>query len=223
MEQAAHIEVPGAQAIDAVILRPRDATRCLVFAHGAGAGMRHRFMDAAAIALAERAVATVRFQFPYMQQGKRRPDSPRVLEAIIRHAVEFAHKELPDLPLFAGGKSMGGRMTSLAQAQEPLSAVRGLVYFGFPLHAPKKPDTKRAAHLSDISVPMLFLQGTRDTLADLELLGPIVDELDTAAMHVAEGADHSFSVLKRSGRTDQDVLTELADVSVAWMNKVASV
>jgi len=204
----------GAGEVSALVMRPPDARAMLVIGHGAGAGMRHAFMDAVARRLADRGVATFRYQFPFMEAGGRRPDPRPVLLATVRAAVAAARARTPDLPLFAGGKSMGGRMTSMAAAETPLEAVRGIVLLGFPLHPAGRPASDRAAHLSRVTVPMLFLNGTRDKLAQLELLEPICDELGSSArLRVIDGADHSFHVLKRSGRTDDEVLDELADAT----------
>jgi len=202
---------------------PASADACYVFAHGAGAGMKHPFMTGIASGLAQRHVATLRFQFPYMEQGSSRPDSPKVAQAAVRAAVQEAAKRLPGLPLFAGGKSYGGRMTSQAQAAEPLADVKGIVFLGFPLHAAGKPSTERANHLADIQVPMLFLQGTRDTLADLGLIRETVGSLGArAALHVIDGGDHSFQVLVRSGRSNEQVREELLDTMLQWMKSVSS-
>jgi uncharacterized protein len=209
--------VPGAGEVSALFLRPSDAHRLLVLAHGAGAGMAHPFLESLAAELAALGVATFRYQFPYMEHRGRRPDPPSLLSATVGAAVRAAASAAPDLPLFAGGKSMGGRMTSQAAAEHLIDGVRALVFFGFPLHPPKQPGTKRADHLSRVTVPMLFLQGTRDEFAELELLRPICDRLGAlATLHVIEGADHSFHVLKRSGRTDAEVLGELARVAAAF-------
>jgi len=203
--------------LSALLLRPPEARSLLVFAHGAGAGIEHRFMTAVAERLAARRVATFRYQFPYMEAGRRRPDRPPKLTAAVRAAVDAASAAAPGLPLFAGGKSMGGRMTSTAAAEEPLPGVRGLVFFGFPLHPAGRPGTARGDHLDAVTVPMLFLQGTRDRLADLDLLRPICDRLgDRATLRVIDGADHGFHVLKRSGRTDDEVLDQLADLAAEW-------
>ncbi len=207
--------------VSALILRPEEARGLLVFAHGAGAGMRHPFMNAVADELAGRRIATFRYQFLYMEQGGGRPDLPHVLAATVRAAVQAATELAPDLPLLAGGKSLGGRMTSTAASQSPLPGVRGLVFFGFPLHPPEQPSTERARHLQSVTVPMLFLQGTRDQLADLDLLRPVCSELgNRAQLRVIEGADHSFHVLKRSGRTDRAVLAELAATVVDWAGQL---
>jgi hypothetical protein len=188
-----------------------------VLAHGAGAGMRHPFLERIAQALATRGVATFRYEFAYMEQKKGRPDPPAVAQARVRDAVLEASRAAPGLPLLAGGKSFGGRMTSQAQAQEPLPGVRGLVFLGFPLHPPGRPGTSRAEHLSEVRIPMLFLQGTRDEFAGLDLLRPVVAALgDRATLHLVEGGDHSFKMLKRTGRTEEDVMGELAETIVAW-------
>ena len=205
-----------------VLMRPADARWMLVLAHGAGAGMRHAFMEALAEELARVAVATLRYQFPYLEEGRGVPDRPKVLAATVAAAARAAGEVAPGLPLLAGGKSMGGRMSSQAAADGLLHEVRGLVFFGFPLHPPKQPGTKRAEHLSKVQVPMLFLQGTRDALADLKLLRPICKDLGPrATLHVIEMADHSFHVLKKSGRNDQEVLRELAAATAAWAEKIA--
>lgn len=203
--------VPG------LLLRPAGATHLYVLGHGAGAGMRHPFMEAIAAALAERGVASFRYEFAYMRERRGRPDVPAVAAATVRDAVAVAAEAAPDLPLLAGGKSFGGRMTSTAQAEAPLPGVLGLAFLGFPLHPPKQPGDKRAAHLADVGIPMLFLQGTRDDLADLTLLRPICERLGArATLHEIEGADHSFHMLKRSGRTDAEVLQELATTIAEW-------
>jgi len=203
--------------VSGLLLRPPDARWLYVFAHGAGAGMRHRFMSALAEALAERGVATLRYQFPYSEAGGRRPDPPGVLQATVRAAVTTAATVAPGLPLLAGGKSLGGRMTSSAAAKTALPGVRGLVFVGFPLHAPGRSGTERAEHLEQVGVPMLFLQGTRDALADLELMRAVCARLGArATLHVVEGGDHSFAVLKRSGRSDAEVVRELADTIARW-------
>ena len=203
--------------MSALLLRPTTARRLLVLAHGAGAGMRHPFMEKLAGELAGVGVTTLRYQFPYMEGRRRVPDAPAVLMATVVAAVRAAAEAAPDLPLLAGGKSMGGRMTSQAAAQRPLEGVRGLVFFGFPLHPPNQPGTKRAEHLAKVAIPMLFLQGTRDTLADLTLLRPVCTKLGSrATLHVIETADHSFHVLKKSGRSDPEVLRELAEKAASW-------
>jgi predicted alpha/beta-hydrolase family hydrolase len=207
--------------VSALYFRPAHPQAMLVFAHGAGAGMRHGFMAGMAERLAARNIATLRFQFPYMERGGQRPDRQAVMVSTVRAAVEAASRNSGKLPLFAGGKSMGGRMTSLAEAAEPLD-VRGIIFFGFPLHAAGSRDIRRAEHLTQVRVPMLFLQGTRDDLAPLELLQPIIMELgERATLHVIEGADHSFRVPRRSGRSDDQVLDELADTAAGWIARVS--
>lgn len=197
---------------------PASPHACYVFAHGAGAGMEHAFMAEVAGGLAERGVATLRFQFPFMAQGSKRPDAPAVAHAAVRAAVAEAARRAPGLPLFAGGKSYGGRMTSQAQAVQPLPGVRGLVFAGFPLHPAGKPSTARAAHLAAVRIPMLFLQGTRDALADLDLVRRTTEPLaDRATLHVVEGADHAFHVLVRSGRTNAQSREELLDAMAGWI------
>jgi uncharacterized protein len=188
-----------------------------VLAHGAGAGMRHPFLEAITQALLERDVATLRYEFPYMEAHRNRPDSPGVAAARVREAVERARTEWPGLPLVAGGKSFGGRMTSTAQAEVPLPGVRGLVFLGFPLHPPGKPSTSRADHLAQVRVPLLFLQGSRDEFAQLELLTGVCRQLgELATLHLIEAGDHSFKVPKRTNRTAAQVMAELADRIVAW-------
>ena len=195
-----------------------DARYLYVFAHGAGAGMQHPFMVRASEALGRHGIATHRYEFPYMKAGKSRPDSPAVAEAAVREAVQEAAKKAPAARLLAGGKSFGGRMTSQAQAREPLPGVRGLVFFGFPLHAPGKPSDERAAHLAQVKVPMLFLQGSRDEFATLDLLQPVVKKLGKlATLELFDDADHSFHVPARSGRKDAEVVRELASVLAAWI------
>ena len=207
----------GEARLDALLLRPPGARALYVLAHGAGADMRHRFLQAVAEALAEERVATFRYQFPYAQARRRRPDPPQVLHQTVRAAIEAGHAAAPDLPLVAGGKSMGGRMTTQAQAELPIARVRGIALLGFPLHPAGAPSVKRAEHLAGVDVPLLFLQGTRDELADLSLLQPIVARLLLAELCIIDGADHSFHVLRRSGRTDADVLRELARSIAAWV------
>ena len=215
------IEVPDAGPVSALLLRPPDAWLLYVLAHGAGAGMRHAFMNDIAEALAGRGIATLRYQFPYVESGGGRPDSPEVAEATVRAAVAAARSAAPDLALLAGGKSFGGRMTSNAMAHSPLDGVRGIVFLGFPLHPPRRPGVSRAAHLGRVEVPMLFLQGTRDELAQLELLTPLVADLGSkATLHIVEGADHGFAVLKRSGRSHAQVLDELAGTTAEWARRL---
>ena len=206
--------------VSALLERPDSARWLMVLGHGAGAGMRHHFMEDAAAALASHQIATFRYQFPYMEKRTSRPDPQPVLLATVRSAVAAAHAAAGDLPLLAGGKSMGGRMTSLASAEDGLPDVRGLVFFGFPLHPPGAPGTGRAEHLERVGAPMLFLQGTRDKLADLGLLGPVIERLGSkATLHIVEGGDHSFAVPKRSGRSLEDVLEELARTVAAWAER----
>jgi uncharacterized protein len=220
--QKLKIAIENSGAVSALLLLPTDARACFVFAHGAGAGMTHRFMEAAAGGLCERGIATLRYQFPYMEQGSRRPDAPDVAHAAVRSAVGEAWRCCPRLPLFAGGKSFGGRMTSQAQAIAPLPHISGLVFLGFPLHPLGKPSADRAKHLSSIHVPMRFVQGSRDKLAELRLLEPVVNGLAAPALlHVIEQADHSFHVPARSGRKDGEVLVEILDGLSAWIDRVA--
>jgi uncharacterized protein len=214
------VSVSDNVAVSALLLRPAQARAVYVFAHGAGAGMAHPSMDTIAAGLADRGIATLRYQFPYMEKGSKRPDPPGIAHATVRSAVAEAARVCSDLPLFAGGKSFGGRMTSQAQAKLPLAGVRGLVFLGFPLHAAGKPWHERANHLADIGSPMLFLQGTRDALAELDLLEPVVKRLGArATLHLIDHADHSFHVLKRSGRTAGEVMAELLDAFAAWVAK----
>lgn len=211
------IDVPGSGAVSAILSQPENPIACYVFAHGAGAGMTHRFMEAVATGLAARRIATLRYQFPYMERASKRPDSPAVAHAAVRAAVTAAAAALPRLPLIAGGKSFGGRMTSQAQAAMPLPNVRGLCFFGFPLHPAGKPATERGDHLAQVDVPMLFLQGTRDALADVSLIEPLVASLaPRATLHLVADADHSFHVPARSGRKDAQVLDEILDVMAGW-------
>jgi uncharacterized protein len=215
--------VEGAGEMPGLLVRPANARWLLVLAHGAGAGMRHPFLEALARELAELGVASFRYQFPYMEERRRVPDSPAVLTATVAAAVRAAAHLAPELVLLAGGKSMGGRMTSTAASQDLLEGVGGLVFFGFPLHPPKRPGTKRAEHLEKVKMPMLFLQGTRDEFADLTLLRPICDGLGSlATLRVIEGADHSFHVLKKSGKSDGEVLRELARVTGEWAARAES-
>jgi len=212
----------GDASVSALLLAPIDARVCYVLAHGAGAGMMHPFMGAVAQGLAARGIATLRYQFPYMERGSRRPDTPRVAHAAVRAAVTEAAQRLPGVPLLAGGKSFGGRMTSQAQAASPLPGVRGLVFLGFPLHPAGKPSDERAAHLADVDVPMLFLQGSRDELASLALLRPVIERFDArGTLRVFEDADHSFHVPARSGRKDAEVLETVLDTLAEWSEQLS--
>ena len=215
--------IDGAHSVSGLLMAPAQARACYVFAHGAGAGMSHPFMATVAAELVARNIASLRYQFPYMDRGGRRPDPPELAQATVRDAVSEARRRLPGLPLIAGGKSFGGRMTSQAQAAIPLAGVRGLAFLGFPLHPAKRPSDERAKHLIDVRIPMLFLQGTRDALADTELIGRTIKWLgERATLHLIQDADHSFHVPARSGRTDADVRSEMMDVLVAWIAKVIS-
>jgi uncharacterized protein len=218
VDQPVSITVDDKARVSGLLVTPPTPAACYVLAHGAGAGMTHPFMGAVARGLAERGIATLRYQFPYMEQRGKRPDPPAVAHAAARAACAEAARLLPGVPLVAGGKSFGGRMTSQAQAAEALAGVRGLLFLGFPLHPPGKPSTTRAEHLARVRVPMLFLQGTRDELADLALLKPVVEGLgERATLHPLEHADHSFHVLVRSGRKDGEVMTELLDAAQGWI------
>ena len=211
------IAIDDTRAVSGLLLVPQDAVACHVFAHGAGAGMTHAFMNAFADDLAAVRIATLRYQFPYMERGSRRPDAPADAHAAVRAAVAHAHRSLPALPLIAGGKSYGGRMTSQAQAIAPLDGVRGLAFVGFPLHPAGKPAIDRAAHLRDVAVPMLFLSGTRDELADIALLRGVIDGLGArATLRLFDDADHSLHVLARSGRKDADVRRLAAAALAEW-------
>ena len=211
----------SAGEVSAILIRPAAARWLYVFGHGAGAGMRHPFIEDAATALAGRGFATFRYQFAYQEKGSRRIDPQPILLATVRAAIHAAREAAPDLPLLAGGKSMGGRMTSLAASKEPIDGVQGIAFFGFPLHPAGAPGQRRADHLAQVEVPMLFLQGTRDTLADLGLLRPVIDNLGSrATLHVVDGADHGFHVLKRSGRTPADVMDELTRTMEEWAERL---
>ncbi len=215
------IDVESGERVSGLLQAPANAIACYVLAHGAGAGMTHAFMAAVAEGLAERSVATLRYQFPYMERGSRRPDAPKLAQATVRAAVAEASRRLPGVPLIAGGKSFGGRMTSQAQAASPLPGVRGLAFIGFPLHPAGKPSDERADHLAQVAVPMLFLQGTRDELASLELLQPVVSRLQPlATLQLFADADHSFHVPARSGRKDSQVMAELLDLLARWIGLV---
>jgi len=211
------LRVSENQSVSGLVLAPAKPRACFVFAHGAGAGMAHSFMASFALGLAERSVATVRYQFPYMESGSKRPDTPAVAHAAVRAAVADAGRRFRGLPLIAGGKSFGARMTSQAQATDPLPGVIGLAFVGFPLHPAGKPSAQRAEHLAGVKIPMLFLQGTRDELAELQLLAPVVEELrPLSTLVLFDDADHSFHVRVRSGRTDAQVMVGMLDAFVEW-------
>lgn len=211
---------PEVGQVSALLLRPEGALALLVLAYGAGTDMRHRSMQTLSEALAEHRIATFRYNFPYKENGSGRPDSKPVATATVRAAVAAATQAAPDLPLFAGGRSFGGRMTSLAASEAPLLGVKGIVFFAFPLHPAGKPGAERAEHLSKVTIPMLFLQGPRDALAAPELLAPVIAKLGAkATLYELAGADHSFKVLKSSGRTEADVYTEIGAASAAWIAK----
>jgi uncharacterized protein len=207
--------------VSALFQLPPAATACFVLAHGAGAGMEHPSMVAIAVELAARRIATLRFQFPYMERRTRRPDPPSVCHATVRAAVAEAARLAPTLALIAGGRSFGGRMTSQAQAIKPLPGVKGLAFIGFPLHPAGKPSAERAEHLREVKIPMLFLQGTRDELAKLDLLQPLIERLGApATLKLLQDADHSFHVPARTGRKDADVRAEMLDALATWIEQV---
>jgi predicted alpha/beta-hydrolase family hydrolase len=215
------IDTDKAGSVSALLSRPTKPRACFVFAHGAGAGMAHPFMEAVASGLRERGVATLRYQFPYMEKGSKRPDPPAIAHGAVRAAVAEAARCCSGLPLIAGGKSFGGRMTSQAQAAAPLAGVRGLAFLGFPLHPAGKPSSDRARHLAEVHIPMLFVQGTRDALAEVALLEPLVQSLGrSATLHLVDGADHSFHVLARSGRNDHEVLNDILDAFAGWIDAI---
>jgi predicted alpha/beta-hydrolase family hydrolase len=219
--QKREIAVGKAATVSALLIRPAPARACFVFAHGAGAGMTHCFMEAVAMGLGERGVATLRYQFPYMERASGRPDPPALAHAAVRAAVAEAGRCCPSMLLIAGGKSFGGRMTSQAQALEPLAGVQGLAFLGFPLHPAGKPSADRANHLSDVHIPMLFMQGTRDNLADAKWLEPVVNGLGPlASLHWVAEADHSFHVPARSGRNDDAVMREILDTFAGWIEAI---
>lgn len=219
--QQLEIAIGNAGSVSALLIRPAQARACFVFAHGAGAGMTHPFMEAAARGLGERGVATLRYQFPYMEKGSKRPDSPATAQAAVRAAVAEGARSCAGLRLIAGGKSFGGRMTSQAQASAPLDGVDGLAFLGFPLHPAGKPSDDRAWHLADIKIPMLFMQGTRDNLAELKLLESVIERLGpSASLRLVEAADHSFHVPARSGRNDREVLGEILDAFAGWIESI---
>ena len=207
--------------VSGLLLKPSNANSLLVLAHGAGAGMRHRFMEDVAAKLAERGIATLRYQFPYMEKRTKRPDSEAVLTDTVRAAIGTAKKQAGNLPIFAGGKSMGGRMTSIAAAKEPLDGVLGLIYFGFPLHAAGRPGIERGQHLADVQIPMLFIQGSRDALAELKLLKSLCVKLGKRSeLFIVDGGDHSFHMLKSSKKSDEQVLDEVVSKAAGWMSAI---
>ena len=219
--QSVSIPVDDARQVSGLLLVPPKARFCYLLAHGAGAGMSHPFMAAVADGLAERGIATLRYQFPYMEQGSKRPDPPKLAQATVRAAVLKASRLVPELALVAGGKSFGGRMTSQAQAALPLPGVRGLVFLGFPLHPAGRPSDERASHLFEVKIPMLFLQGTRDALADKRLLEALAERLGSrATLKLFQDADHSFHVPRRTGRTDTEVRAEMLDALASWLDSL---
>ena len=221
--QPVTIALDATQRVSGLLQAPARALTCCVLAHGAGAGMAHPFMALVADGLAERSIATLRYQFPYMERGSKRPDTPKLAHATVRAAIAEAARLVPGLALFAGGKSFGGRMTSQAQAASPLSGVRGLVFLGFPLHPPGQPSDERGKHLFEVQIPMLFMQGTRDEFADLQLLQPLTERLGArATLKLFQDADHSFHVPARTGRKDSEVRAEMLDAMMDWIEKVIS-
>jgi predicted alpha/beta-hydrolase family hydrolase len=218
--QALTISVDAKTQVSGLLQVPHEAHACCVLAHGAGAGMSHPFMAAITDGLSERGIGTLRYQFPYMEQGRRRPDTPKVAQGTVRAAVAEASRLLPGVALVAGGKSFGGRMTSQTQATSPLPGVRGLVFLGFPLHPAGRPSDERGDDLLDVKVPMLFLQGTRESLADTELVEALVGRLGRSTLKLFQDADHSFHVPARSGRRDSEVRAEMLDALAAWLDSV---
>ena len=219
--QSLTLTLEDGSTVSALLQAPRGARACYVLAHGAGAGMAHSFMAAAAAGFAQRGIACLRYQFPYMEKGSKRPDTPPVAHAAVRAAVAEAARQLPGVALVAGGKSFGGRMTSQTQAEAPLPGVRGLLFLGFPLHPAGKPSQERATHLVRVGCPMLFLQGTRDELADEALITTVTQQLgERATLELIAEADHSFHVLARSGRKDAEVLEGLLDTAAAWIGRL---
>ena len=217
------IAIDNTRQVSGLLQVPRDARACYVLAHGAGAGMSHPFMARVASGLAERSIATLRYQFPYMERGSKRPDAPSTAHATVRAAVTEASHLTPGLNLVAGGKSFGGRMTSQAQAASPLQRVRGIAFLGFPLHPAGRPSTERGTHLFDVDVPMLFLQGTRDSLADMQLVEALTKQIGSrATLRLFQNADHSFHVPASTGRKDEDVMMELLDVLAKWIEALVS-
>jgi predicted alpha/beta-hydrolase family hydrolase len=219
MEEAQQLRIAvRTESVSALLLRPENAEALYLFAHGAGAGMTHKAMESNAFRLAERGIATLRYQFLYMEKGSKRPDPPKVTHAVVRAAAAEAARVAPDLPLFAGGRSFGGRMTSQTQADEPLPGVRGLAFLGFPLHPAGKPSIERAEHLKQVQLPMLFVSGDRDALAEQDLLKPVVAGLGArATLHLVAHADHSFNVAARSGRAPAGAECEALDAIAEWI------
>lgn len=221
--EAVTITVDDARRVSGLLLKPPGARLCYVLAHGAGAGMTHPFMTGIAEGLAGRGIATLRYQFWYMEQGSSRPDAPRLAQATVRGAVVEASRLVPKLALFAGGKSFGGRMTSQAQAESPLPGVRGLAFLGFPLHPAGRPSDERGGHLFDVRIPLLFMQGTRDELAKLQLLQPLVDRLGAhTTLRLFQNADHSFRTPARKGQKGSQVMDEVVDALANWMEGTMS-
>ena len=218
--QPISISVNDSQRVSGLLQAPAAARACYVLAHGAGAGMTHPFLTTIADGLAERGIATLRYQFPYMERGSKRPDAPELAHATVRAAVTEASHWLPGLALFVGGKSFGGRMTSQAQAASALPRVRGLVFLGFPLHPPGKPSNERARHLSEVKIPMLFLQGTRDEFAELQRLEAVCKQLERATLKLFQDADHSFHVPARTGRKDSEIRAELVEALASWIGRI---
>ncbi len=215
------IDVDGKWTVSALLLKPSAPVACYVFAHGAGAGMTHSFMDKIARGLFERSIATLRYQFPYMEARSKRPDPPPIAHAMVRAAINAAKERCPKLRIIAGGKSFGGRMTSQAQASSPLPRVSGLALLGFPLHPAGKPSTDRANHLYDVAIPILFLQGSRDKLGEPPLIRAVNQKLGArATLHVIEAADHSFHVPAKSGRKDDEAISEIVGVMTDWVNDI---
>lgn len=204
--------------VSAIFSSPKNPKAIFVFAHGAGAGMNHKFMEEISSKLVNFDIAVFRYQFPYMEKGKRSPDYPNVLLKTVQSAVEKAESIYKGLPIFAGGKSLGGRMTSTVASKNLIPQIKGIIFFGFPLHAPGKPSSDRAEHLYEVKVPMLFLQGTRDKLADLNLLKPVIKKIGRkASLKIIEGADHSFHVLKSFKKSDSEIIEELSELASSWM------
>ena len=221
--QPVSITVEGAGRVSGLLQAPAAARACYVLAHGAGAGMTHPFLAATANGLAERRIATLRYQFPYMEHGSKRPDTPKLAQAAVHAAVMEASRLVPELALLAGGKSFGGRMSSQAQAASPLPGVRGLVFLGFPLHPPGRPSEERGKHLLEVKIPMLFMQGTRDEFANSQLLQRLIEQLGArATLKLFQDGDHSFHVPARTGRSDSQVRAEMLDALAAWVETLLS-